>query len=129
MKKTRKELSKQKQLLKTKEKNAEYQAKYRGKLKEKLKKISTSSSDISLRSEAGRPRLEESQEGFLDAIKAAAIYGSAAHERHQTNETKCCKTLDELQSKVQEIRFTISRSSLYTRLTPKILELDKDHVM
>lgn len=97
MKKTRKELSKQKQVLKTKEKNAVYQAKYRKKLKEKLKTISTSSSAIGLRSEAGRPSLEESQEGLLDAIKAAAIYGSAA----------------------QEAGFTISRSSLYTRLIPK----------
>lgn len=119
VKKTRKELSNQQQVLKNKQKNAKYQAKYRRKLKEKLKIAATSSSDIGVRSKVGRPRLEENQEGLLEAIKAAAIYGSAAHERRQTDEIKCCKTLNELQSKVQEVGLTISRSALYTRLIPK----------
>ncbi|GBP05405.1 hypothetical protein EVAR_76815_1 [Eumeta japonica] len=57
-------------------------------------------SDIGMRLEARHPRMEE---GLLNAIKAAAIYGSAALEHRQTDEIKYCNVLDELQSKVQEL--------------------------
>jgi len=64
-----------------------------------------------VRAKPGLPRLEEKNDGFLDAIKAAAIHGSASHERRQTDEIKCCKTLDELKSTVEKLfGMTISRS-------------------
>lgn len=120
LKKTRKELSKQQQLLKNKESNAKYQAKYREKVKKKMSDASTSSFDIGVRLQAGRPRLEEKNPSLLVAIKAAAIYGSAAHQRRNTNEIRCCSTLVELHSLVEKsIDSTISISALYTRLIPK----------
>lgn len=119
LKKTRKNLLKQQQVLKDKENNAKHQANYRKKVKEKLKKAANSNVDVGPRSKPGRPRLEETQEGMLNAIKAVAIYGSAVHDRRRTEEIKSRKTLDELHSKVHKLRYKISRSALYIRLILK----------
>lgn len=120
LKKIKKDISKQQQTLKNKQNNAKYQAKYRKKINDQKNQTSNSSNDTGVRTKPGRPRLEEKNDNFLDAIKAAAIHGSASHERRQTDEIKCCKTLDELKCTVEKLLgMTISRSALYTRLLPK----------
>ena len=78
-----------------------------------------SSSIVKLCSKPGRPRIEEDQPEILEAIKKIAIFGSAAHERRQTNEIRTFLSLNKLKEKLVEEGYEIKKSALYTRLLPK----------
>ena len=73
------------------------------------------------KSTPGKPRLEDQQEGLLQTICDIALIGSAAHKRRQTNEIRSCRSLDDLQKKLSEKGFQISRGGLYLRLLPRKL--------
>lgn len=67
----------------------------------------------------GRPRLEEDQVGLFKSICDIAIFGSAAHERRQSDIIRSIKTLDELTEELKKLGYRISRSATYLRLLPR----------
>lgn len=67
----------------------------------------------------GRPRLEEDQVGLLKSLCDIAIFGSAAHDRRQSDIMRSIKTLDELTAELQKLGYKISRSATYLRLLPR----------
>ncbi|KAJ6643287.1 hypothetical protein Bhyg_08245, partial [Pseudolycoriella hygida] len=98
--------------------------KNRRKQKENLKKnISTypeAADLLNVRNAPGRPRTEEAQPMLLQTITDIALYGSAAHERRQSDIYRSVKTLDELCVPINaKGDFYISISALYLRLLPK----------
>lgn len=119
IKETRLDLEKQRKFLKRKMDNAENQKKFRKKCKMKNDGASARASTSGDKSTPGRPRLEEQQDGLLETIRDIAIFGSAAHDRRQTEEIRSCRTLNDLQAKLSERGYNISRSGLYLRLLPK----------
>ncbi|KAJ6639792.1 hypothetical protein Bhyg_12539 [Pseudolycoriella hygida] len=70
---------------------------------------------IRLGSGVGRPRLEDSQPLLLETITEIALYGSAAHERRQSEVIRSIKTIDELAKALRNRGFEISRSGIYLR--------------
>jgi len=74
---------------------------------------------LNVRSCTGRPRIEQDQPMLLRAIVDIAMYGSASHEKRQSDVYRSIKTLDQLTEKLNEDGFQISRSALYLRLLPK----------
>ena len=69
--------------------------------------------------QVGRPRIEENQEGLLEAIVELATHGCAADERRSTDKLRTIKTLDEMTSELRHMGYDISRSALYTRFIPR----------
>ena len=55
----------------------------------------------------------------MQAILDIAFYGSAAHEKRQSDVYRSIKTLDELTKQLNEDGFNIHRSGVYLRLIPK----------
>ena len=79
-------------------------------------------STLRIRNEAGRPRLEDDQPLLLKAIVDIALYGSAAHEKRQSDVYdvyRSIKTLDELTKQLNHDGFNIHRGGVYLRLIPK----------
>ena len=76
-------------------------------------------STLKIRNEAGRPRLEDDQPLLLQAILDIAFYGSAAHEKRQSDVYRSIKTLDELTKQVNDDGLNIYRGGVYLRLIPK----------
>lgn len=74
---------------------------------------------MNVRESAGRPRLETDQPELLKAIVDIAMYGSATHYRRRTEEIRSCRTLDDLNEKLVEMNFKISRSATYIHMLPK----------
>lgn len=74
---------------------------------------------LNVRSNPGRPRIEEDQSSLLDTIINIAMHGSASHERRQSEVYRSIKTLDQLTDQLKQDGFVISRSGLYLRLLPK----------
>ena len=78
------------------------QQKYRATKKETLAKIVETHPELKnqlqsqTRGKIGRPSLEVEQPDLLRAIIEIAKYGSAAHERRNSDVYRTCKTLDEL---------------------------------
>ena len=72
-----------------------------------------------MREKSGRPRLEIEQPDLLKAIVDIALYGSAAHEKRQSDVYRSIKTLQELTDQLVSDGFKISRSGVYLRLLPK----------
>ncbi|KAJ6639801.1 hypothetical protein Bhyg_12548, partial [Pseudolycoriella hygida] len=70
---------------------------------------------IRLGSGVGRPRLGDSQPLLLETITEIALYGSAAHERRQSEVIRSIKTIDELAKALRNRGFEISRSGIYLR--------------
>lgn len=133
---TKKDLLAQKQLLKNRVSGNVHQSKYREKIKSKLTAAASATGEdtskaIGLRPRPGRPRIEESQENLLETLIEIAIHGSAAHERRQTDEIRSCRTLSDLQEKLKELNYDISRSATYLRLLPRNsrTEQGKRHVI
>ena len=62
---------------------------------------------LKIRNEAGRPRLEDDQPLFLQAILEIAFNGSAAHEKRQSDVYRSIKTLDELTKQLNDDGFNI----------------------
>ena len=91
--------------------------------KAKLAKITEDNPDIKkalkLRDNPGRPRIEQDQPLLLKTIIEIAMYGSAAHEKRQSDIYRSVKTLDELTTELKKDGFEISRSGVYLRLLPK----------
>lgn len=73
----------------------------------------------SIRTQPGRPSLEENQSGLLQVICDIATHGSSAADRRRSEVLRSCKTLDELHALLVEEGFFISRTSTYRRLMPK----------
>ena len=69
--------------------------------------------------QVGRPRIEENQEGLLEAIVELATHGCAADERRSTDKLRTIKTLDEMTSELRHMGYDISISALYTRFIPR----------
>ena len=76
-------------------------------------------STLKIRNEAGRPRLEDDQPLLLQAILDIAFYGSAAHEKRQSDVYRSIKTLDKLTKQLNNNGFNIHRGEVYLRLIPK----------
>lgn len=74
---------------------------------------------LSIKTEPGRPSLEDNQPGLLQAICDIATHGSSAADRRRSEVLRSCKTLDELQTRLNEDGFFLSRTSTYRRLIPK----------
>lgn len=74
---------------------------------------------LQIQSSVGRPRVEVSQPLLLQVTADIALFGSAAHERRQSDMIRSIKTLNELTKEVQNRGFVISRSALYLRLIPR----------
>lgn len=89
------------------------------KLNAVLEKNPELSKSLNVRTKCGRPRIEEEQPLLLKTILDIATYGSASHERRQTDVYRSIKTLDHLTAQLKEDGFNISRSGLYLRLLPK----------
>lgn len=113
---TRKRLNEARQKLKNMQNNVLYQQKHR---KKKRKSDFLREELDCIPAKRARTRKEEEQPGLLEAIKSIAIFGSAAHERRQTEEIKNCTSLNKLRASLSEMGYDIARSTLYTRLLPR----------
>lgn len=76
-------------------------------------------SKLKIRHKVGRPAIEEDQPLLLKTIVDIAVYGSAAHEKRQSDIYRSIKTLDDLTKELKQNGFHLSRSTVYTRLIPK----------
>lgn len=96
--------------------------KFRAKQKSEILSLKSAHSNVqssSIRTEPGRPPLEENQAGLLQVICDIATHGSSAADRRRSEVLRTCKTLDELHALLVEDGFVISRTSTYRRLIPK----------
>ena len=109
--------------LKRKKYEQEKQKIYRKKKKEILAQICGENPDISsnlkIRQKAGRPTIEEDQPLLLKTIVDIALYGSAAHDKRQSEIYRSVRNLDDLTEQLKIQGLQISRSAVYTRLLPK----------
>lgn len=119
IKEGRLELEKLQKSLKRKKNNAEQQQKHRKKCKLEKKDSAADGKKTRESNTPGRPRLEEEQPELLKTICDLALFGSAAHDRRQTDEIRSCLTLPRLRAKLLDMGFHISQSGLYLRLLPK----------
>ena len=69
--------------------------------------------------EPRKPRLEECQDGLMEAIVQLATHGSGADARRRTEKMRTIKTLDEMTAELNSMGYILSRSALYERLLPK----------
>lgn len=76
-------------------------------------------SELKIRTQPGRPRIETKQPMLLETIINIAIHGSAAHEKRRSDVYRSVKTLDELTAALNQNGFNIKRGALYLRLLPK----------
>ena len=67
----------------------------------------------------GRPRLEETEPGLLEAIKKLATSGGAADNRRRSELIRSVKTLDDLKSALENEGYKLSKSAAYLRLIPR----------
>ncbi|BFZ05261.1 hypothetical protein BsWGS_08300 [Bradybaena similaris] len=108
--------------LKRKRYDQEKQQIFRKKKKEALAQLCAENPDIcnklKIRQKHGRPTTED-QPLLLKAIIDIALYGSAAHQKRQSDIYHSVRTLDELTEQLKAEGFHISRSAVYTRLIPK----------
>ena len=111
------------QTLKNKVADQKRAKKARDDKKSKLAKICEEHPDVrtalKLRNNPGRPRIEVDQPMLLKTIIDTAMYGSAAHEKRQSDIYRSVKTLAELTAELKQDGFEISRSGVYLRLLPK----------
>ena len=109
--------------LKRKKYEQEKQKIFRKKKKETLAEICAKNPEIrsklKIRQTAGRPTIEEDQPLLLKTIVDIALYGSAAHDKRQSDMYRSVRNLDELTEQLKIHGFQISRSAVYTRLMPK----------
>ena len=71
------------------------------------------------REKTGRPRVEDDQPMLLKSIIDIAMYGSASHEKRNSDIYRTIKTLDELTEQLNKDGFSIKRSGVYLRLMPR----------
>lgn len=76
-------------------------------------------SQLKIRGQPGRPRIETEQPKLLETIVQIAIHGSAAYDKRRNDVYRSVKTLDELTAALNQEGFSIKRSALYLRLLPK----------
>lgn len=74
---------------------------------------------LKIRSNPGRPSLEEDQPDILQTIMKIAIFGSSADERRRTETVTSCKNLDQLHEQLKTLGLQLSRSATYLRLLPQ----------
>lgn len=106
-----------------KKREQERQRKSRQNKKEVLAKLCMDNPEIGkalkVRQKIGRPAIEVEQPLFLKAIVDIALYGSAAHEKRQSDIYRSVRTLDELTEQLNKDGFDVCRSAVYTRLLPR----------
>jgi hypothetical protein len=123
LKKKKKEKDQLEDLLKKKIDAQQRQQKFRNERKKTLAKLCETNQEITkalkVREKIGRLRLEIEQPDLLKAIVDIALYGSAAHEKRQSDVYRSIKTLQELTDQLVSDGFKISRSGVYLRLLPK----------
>lgn len=74
---------------------------------------------MKIREKPGRPSLSRDQPLLLKSIVNIAIFGSAAHEKRQSDIYRTVKTLDDLTNQLKADGFSLSRSAVYLRLLPR----------
>ena len=97
--------------LKKLQNNVVRQGKFRESQKRKLEVLKEKYPEetVSLgRSAPGRPRLEETQPGLLEAIKRIATSGGAADNRRRSEQIQSVKTLEDLTAKLEKEGFSLS---------------------
>lgn len=103
--------------------DTERQKKSRAKKRAKIMEVCEShphvANILNVRTDPGRPRIEEGQPQLMDAIIDIAIFGSGADDRRRTEMIRSCKTLPALHKELESMGFELSQSALYTRLIPR----------
>lgn len=114
IKKLRHDTGVKKKELKNKIVRAENMRKFRAKQKAEVLSLKSAHPNVqssSIRTQPGRPSLEENQSGLLQVICDIATHGSSAADRRRSEVLRTCKTLDELHARLVEDGFFISRTS------------------
>lgn len=122
IKKLRHDTDTKKKELKNKIVRAENMRKFRAKQKADILSLKSAHPNVqssSIRTQPGRPSLEENQSGLLQVICDIATHRSSAADRRRSEVLRTCKTFDELHARLVEDGFSISRTSTYRRLIPK----------
>ena len=66
----------------------------------------------------GKPRLEETREelnGLAEAILTLIVPNSSADDRRRTEVYNSCQSLPDLQRKLQELGYNLTKTALYYR--------------
>lgn len=107
LKKLKRELSVKKTKLKRLSTLRKAQVKHRNKQRKILKALRQSDpeklADVTVQEEPGRPRLEESQPGLLDAIVDIVQTYASADQKRRTETMRYVKTLDQLLVELKEM--------------------------
>lgn len=74
---------------------------------------------LKCRDKVGQPRLEENQDGLLQAIADIAMHGASAADRRRSDVLRSCRTLKELTEELKKMGYEISESGTYLRLIPR----------
>lgn len=123
IKQLRGDLEKEKQALKSKQKNAQRQKKLREKRKEAGNRLREEHPEaaklLKLRNGVGQPRLEDDQDDLLATLADIAMHGASAADRRRSETVRSCKTLKELNTELIKMGFKISESATYLRLLPR----------
>lgn len=121
--KIRNKIESLKKEIRKKQQHALHAKKHRDSFKSKIDAVcikNPGASDVlKLRSEPGRPRLEEKQPELLKTIIDLAMFGASAEERRRSEALRSCRTLTDLHSRLGELGYQISRSGTYIRLLPR----------
>lgn len=84
-----------------------------------LKSAHPNGQSSSIRTQPGRPSLEENQSALLQVICDIATHGSSPADRRRSEVLRNCKTLDKLHTQLVGGGYSLSRTSTYRRLIPK----------
>lgn len=105
---SRKKLKEKENRLKSLQSNQRRQKRSRDKLKKRILANPEVAAVLKKKPMIGRPRLEDDQEGLLDAIVSIATYGSGADSRRRTDQLRTIKTLDQLTEQLQLNGFRVT---------------------
>ena len=122
IRKLRDAVDEKKKVLNSKIVRAKIMRKFRAKQKTEILKLTAACKGMPtslLRANSGRPSLNETQPGLLQAICDMAMHGSSAADRRRSETLRSCKTLDQLHEGLTVLGFELSRSSTYRRLIPR----------
>jgi len=116
----RKKIAGKQRELKEKQQNAVRQKALRDKQRDQLLKIKESSGDVTfVREGSGRPRIEDDQQGLLNAIVDIVACSGSAADRRRSESLRSAHTLDELHDQLLSMGYELSRSATYLRLLPR----------
>lgn len=109
--------------MKEKQERAVWQQNYRKKQREQLqdlrREVPKAAKVLTIKDEAGRPPVETQQEGLLEAIREIAIHSGSADDKRRSEALRACLKLDNLCDKLAEMKYDVSRTTVYRRLLPR----------